>query len=109
MYYEKNYIVCLLDIKRDREQCGLFFLTTSAGMSKISEIFSVPALKKLLGDRWELHVNEIEATDDDHKFASTEVTVAGCAKRIIQHLKKKEQSDGSSYTILLPANVPTKR
>ena len=102
-YNSNHYIICLLDLKRDRNQEGIYFLQTAHDMHKVAEIMSVVTLKKLLADRWELHFTRVESKNS---YASTNTTVAGVAKKIIEALRKKEKSGGKCTTILLPSNSP---
>jgi hypothetical protein len=99
------YIICLLDLKHDRNQEGIFFLQTTHDFIRVAEIMSVSSIKKLLANRWELHFTKV---DSKRHYASTHKTVAGVAKKIIEHLREKEKSGGESTTILLPANSPAK-
>ncbi len=101
----KNYIVCLLDLYNNRRQCGIYFLHTPKDFLEIGIKMGVsPALKKLLSDRWELHVSKVE--DKATRNVMPSCTVVNIIVQLMKRIKQHNEEECRSTTILLPPHVP---
>lgn len=95
-----NYIVCLLDLEHNRQQKGIFFLTTNTELQEVAMKFGIsPRLRNLMGRRWEIHINE-----EPHKveLMGCSLTVANLMVKITKTLEEK-----AGKTIIIPPHHPT--
>ena len=93
---------------KDREQTGIFFLSSDKSLEEVSHEFGYSVLKKILGLRWEIHISHmLQAGSQRYKLTKSGNT---SIVSIIKKIRDKIVNDrnDNSKVILLPSNNPAK-
>ena len=97
----KKYIVCLLDLERNREQRGIFFLNCFTPLHEVAMKLGIsPRLHRLMGRRWEIHINE-EPDNGGMKLLDCSTTVANLIKTLTDRLIVNNET-----MLIVPPNNP---
>jgi len=104
-----EYIICLLDLMNNRQQTGIFFISSHLSLEGISHKFGYSVFKKILGLRWEIHISHmLQAGSQRYKLAPP--TKNTSIVNIIKRVRDRIISEGldNSKVIMLPSNNPLK-
>ncbi len=99
-----KYIICLLDLKNNRQQSGIFILETPNQIDRVCIIFGLSGkLKQALGLRWEIHISPLAAVAAEDKL------MVNCIRGVVDIVRtilKQIDYKPNKSVIVLPANNP---